>query len=436
MARTTLFAFMGSLALLLPFAGLGQNVNYHSSDKLSPSDYLWGYHGKLRDPVFDNYRTIDLGVDLGVDSDCGRINFRNTLKGALQNVLDTKYLGDMGKDLMAASPMLLTCYVSPTWCSILKHSRVRANFLAQLRLSQCRAIDRYTDMRVADAKEERARCNQRAIERHDGNMEAALEECQGPLRSDWGDWSGAGKDSSENRLIESTAKWIFPKGEAASRVVSLTKALLGDTIVKRGSISVDFGPDHVPLSPSKHLRSLKQKTYQTLCGDVLGKLMAKGGYKANVYQVVTDGDLVKINGKKSLVDRQTLLSLSYLPFQKRELACKKLAAAISMTLFSQDMTQVLDFASIIPTNPNLPSRRVQESSQKRKAFKDQVELTLALEKTNSKPLNEVLYSINSEGEKFQQKIIQEEFDVDNASRKSRNIERLFFDCGDGIGCID
>ena len=34
---------------------------------------------------------MDLGFKLRVDSDCGRIDFKNTLQGALRNLLDAKY---------------------------------------------------------------------------------------------------------------------------------------------------------------------------------------------------------------------------------------------------------------------------------------------------------------------------------------------------------
>ena len=109
----------GLQSLLNPV--LAVEIDRFSTNQLSPSDYLFGANGKLGDPIFDNYRTIDLNVDIGISSDCGRIDLKNTLQASLKNVLDAKYFGDMGKDIIAASPLLLTCYFSPTWCAILKH---------------------------------------------------------------------------------------------------------------------------------------------------------------------------------------------------------------------------------------------------------------------------------------------------------------------------
>ena len=67
---------------------------------------LWGLMGILKIPVFDEYRTIDLSIDISLGSDCGRMDIRNTLKTAFKNVLDEKYLEGMGRDILAASPML------------------------------------------------------------------------------------------------------------------------------------------------------------------------------------------------------------------------------------------------------------------------------------------------------------------------------------------
>ena len=184
----------------------GQEIDYFHSGEMEPSDYLLGSNSKNGDPIFDRYRTVDLNVDIGVGTDCGRISIKDTMRAALKNILDTKYLGDMGQDIVAASPMLLTCYFSPTWCAILKHSRIRANFLSQLRLNQCRAINRFVDQRVSDYYENRSSCIQGAIKKHNGNFERAMESCQNYRDYDIRDWAGDGK-SPVNKLIESTAKW-------------------------------------------------------------------------------------------------------------------------------------------------------------------------------------------------------------------------------------
>jgi len=414
----------------------GENLDYQNVENFSPSDYLLGSHGRRKDPVFDEYRTIDLNLDLGLGADCGRISVKNTMKAALQNILDARYLGDMGKDILAASPMLLTCYFSPTWCSILKHSRIRANFLAQLRMNQCKAIDSYTDSKVNEFYEQRAECVRNANQKSGGNFEQSMESCKNYLDADISDWSGDGK-SPENRLIESTAKWAGFKGASADRVVNLTKAFIGDTIIKRGSLTIDYGPHRVQLTPRTYLIDVKKDTFAKLCDGVVKKIITQGGYRSNVYKLISDDDLQNLSGgaDHQLIDRQTILSLAYLPHNKRNIACKKLSDALAMNVFADDMGRTIDFASSkLTTNPHLPTKRQDEAVRKTRVLKDQIEMTLALEKQNSEPLNAVLQQINKEGEKYQRIVVDEEMQIDRGHEVSKRLDYLFFDCADGIGC--
>jgi len=419
-----------------PNSFANNDLDYRNVGTLSPSDYLLGSHGRGRDPVFDEYRTIDLSLDIGLGADYGRISIENTMRAALKNILDARYLGDMGKDIMAASPMLLTCYFSPTWCSILKHSRIQSNFLAQLRMNQCKAIDSYTDSKVSEFYEQRAECVRKANQKSGGNFEQSMESCKNYLDADIANWSGDGK-SAENRLIESTAKWAGFKGASADRVVNLTKSFIGDTIIKRGSLSIDYGPHRVQLTPRTYLMDVRKDTFSKLCGGVVKNIVDRGGYRSNVYNLISDDDLKGLSGgaDHNLIDRQTILSLAYLPHNKREIACRKLSDALAMNIFSDDMGRTVDFASSkLTSNPHLPTKRQDEAIRKTRVLKDQIEMTLALEKQNSEPLNQVLQQINKEGEKYQRIVVDEEMKVDRSSELTKRMDNLFFDCADGIGC--
>ena len=419
------------LGLIFYTQAQASDIDYRSTNELSPNDYLFGSSGTLKDPVFDTQRVIDLNVDLGVGSDCGRIDIKNTLKAAFQNVLDEKYLEGMGQDILAASPMLLISYFSPTWASIIRHSRIRANFLSQLRLNQCRAIDKYVDGRVSDYYEERSKCIQNSIKRYNGNFERAMENCRNYADYDISSWSGDGK-SIENRLIESTAKWAGFKGESADKVVDLTKAFIGDTVISKGHISVDFGPRRIQLTPRTYLMETKKDMFSKLCKDLLNKVIRSGGYKSNIYRVVSDEDLKEV---KNRIDRQTILSLVHLPYKKRQIACRKLSDALAMSTYSDDMGKTLDFiSSKMVTNPHYPIKRRHEVDRKRRAFKDQVEMTLALERQNTDPLNKVLYQINSEGVKYIELATKRELEAEKESYHNNHIENIFFDCADGVGC--
>ncbi len=413
------------------------DLDYRSVGRLRPSDYLFGTHGRSRDRIFDEARTVDLSVDLGVSGgDCGNLSVKNTLQSALKNILDAKYLGDMGSSILSASPMLLTCYFSPTWCSILKHSRVRSDFLAQLRMDQCKAIDSYTDSKVSEFDEQRAQCVRRANQSSGGNFEKAMESCKNSTGFDLSDWAGDG-NTVENRLIGSTAKWAGLKNEKAQRFVNLTKAFIGDTVIKRGQISLDYGPHKVQLTPRTYLNQLKENSQKSLCNDLVGKVIAQGGYRTDLNNLISDNDLDKISegADHHLIDRQTILSLTYLPHAKREVACKKLSESIAMTVFSDDMGKTLDFASAkLTTNPHLPSRRQNDAIRKTRVLKDQIEMTLALEQHQSTPLNKALYQINKEGAKYQKGVVEEAMRTDEKAKISKSIDYQFFDCADGIGC--
>ena len=413
----------------------GQEIDYFHSGEMEPSDYLLGSNSKNGDPIFDRYRTVDLNVDIGVGTDCGRISIKDTMRAALKNILDTKYLGDMGQDIVAASPMLLTCYFSPTWCAILKHSRIRANFLSQLRLNQCRAINRFVDQRVSDYYENRSSCIQGAIKKHNGNFERAMESCQNYRDYDIRDWAGDGK-SPVNKLIESTAKWAKMTDSDSKRIVGLTKAFVGDTIVQRGEVSVDFGPRRVQLTPRTYLMEVRDSTFNKLCKSILPKIVRAGGYRANVFRVVSKSDLEDVSGSNQIkLDHQTLLSLAYMPKKKRNMACKKLSDALAMGIYTEDMGKTLDFiSSKMVANPHLPEKRKEEVDLKRRAFKDHVELTLDLAKENSEPLNKVLFQINTDGRRYIDHQIDRNLDSEREAIRAIRNDDVFFDCADGIGC--
>lgn len=437
---TYLSRVVAALAAIFFSATSLAQASYQNTTTLSPNDYLFGSHGKKSDPVFDNFATVDLGIDLGIGADCGRIDFRGTMRAAFDNILNSKYLEDMGQQIMAASPMLVLCYTSPTWCSIIKESQLRASMLANMRLDQCSAIDKYVDSRVEDYQQERQECVRKEIANTGGNFEQAMQACGGNYwQADIANWSGddASGKTAENELLGSSAKWAGLTGREAERTVSLVKALVGDTVVQRGVVSVNFGPGQHPLTPRTHLMNLEKQTYTDLCGGVLARVEQNGGRGADIDRLVTNADLSRLSGESddALIDRQTIRSLAYLPPKQRALACRKLADAMAMTVFTMDMNKSLDFlSSPVAANPHLPEHRKQEAERKRRALKDQIEMTLALNKSKSEPLNQVLYQINDEGARFQGIATDRALKLDEATHQEERTADAFLDCADGLLC--
>jgi len=412
------------------------DYSYRNTSKLRPNDYLLNSRDRGKDPVFDGNATANLGVDLGIGSDCGRVDIKSTLRASLKNLLDAQYFGDMGRDILAASPMLVTCYFSPTWCAILKHTRMNANFLSQLRLDQCSLIDKYTDSRTEDFYKERQKCIHKAIERNGGNMEAAMKECSNSRVFDYdlADWTGKNGNSSNNKLIESSSKWAGLKGKSAQRVIDLTKSLVGDMVVSKGKVSLDYGPKKIAMTPRTYYQSIMQKTKEEL-SKVIDKTESKYEERP-VEAIVTKNDLEAVSGSSDmiLIDKQTIKSLVFMPYRQQEMAVNKLSEAIALTRFSSEMNKTLDLLHIAEQNPNLPDSKKTLLKNKRDSLESSVKLTLELHNQRNEPLNKVLASISKEGEQWVNVKKGKTIRTDFGRKQKYHLEREFWNCADGMFC--
>jgi hypothetical protein len=414
-------------------------VDFRHSTRTSPGDYLLRSLDQHQDNIFDSYRTIDLGASIGVGSDCGQIDFTSTLRASLKNLLDSKYFANIGQNIIASSPMLLACYFSPTWCAILKHSQVGAHYLSQMRLDQCSVIDKYVDSRVEDFYQERQSCVRKAIEANNGDMEHAMETCQGNKLwdVDLSNWAGKrnGEKVTSNKLLESSAKWAGFEGQEAEQSLNLVKALVGDTVVSRGGVSVEYGPRQSALTPRTYLQSIEKGTYQQLCGSIVRRIQ-DAGPETVPDKLVTDSELKALSPGFAvpLIDRQTLRALSVMAPLQRQQACKSLSDALSMTLFSTEMNRSLDMLTTLAQNPNLPSNRKQEIEQKRRALKDSLDAAVSMQRQRSSPLNAALSKINESGAQAYDQLTREALSTDADRDASDRVRAGFLDCADGVMC--
>lgn len=410
-------------------------LRYEKSTRIAPGDYLLKSRNDKPDDIFDRATLVDVGVDLGIGSDCGRVDFRNTLRSTLGNMLDSKYFGDLGKNIIAASPMLATCYFSPTWCAILKHSQLSANFLSQMRLNQCAIIDKYTDSRVDDFYQERQGCVRKNIASNGGNLEEAMDSCQNVWQSDLSNWAGGSAEKvSTNKLIESSAEWAGFKGDESKKSLDLIKSMVADTVVSKGQVQVDYGTKKANLSPENHLLALSAGVEKKLCGDLLGRVTAQRDRP--IERVVSDADLKQLapDSPQPMLDRQTLEALAVMPEAKRAIACKRLSDAVAMTAFTRDINRSLDILTAASQNPHLPPHRKQEIDEKRRQLKESVELTLELERQRREPLNQVVAQINADGQALRSDYLQEGFTSDRAAISNRQVKASLMDCSDWVMC--
>jgi hypothetical protein len=414
---------------------LADDVVIHHSTHLSPDDYLMqSYEPRDRD-AFDDFKVVDLSADLGIGSDCGRVDFKSTLRSSLQNILDTKYFGNLGNDIIGSSPMLMACYFSPTWCAILKHSQLNANMLSQMRLNQCSIIDKYTDQRSQDFYEERQSCVRKAIEENGGDMERAMESCRGNIfQADLTNWAG-GQKTPVNKLIDSSAKWAgLDQKDSSQKSVDLVKSLVGDVVVTKGLLTVDYGSHQAALSPRGFLKDVEVATEERLCGNLVKKVLESENQ--NLKDLISDDDLKALNpsSERIVVDRETIRSLTFLTPEKRKIACERLADSISLSIFSNEMNRSLDILSTLSQNPNLPENRRKEIEAKRTSLKDSVELTMALYEERNKPLNSTVARINEEAKTIQSGRVRDALSVEESRFESDGSRQNLMDCADGIMC--
>lgn len=435
MASKTLLA----LAIIVwPDVSLSQGsgqLRYENRSTFSPNDYLLRSRNEARDAVFERYQAVDLGVNLGIGSDCGRVDFKNTLRSSLTNMLDSKYFGDLGKNIIAASPMLATCYFSPTWCAILKHSQLSANFMAQMRLDQCSLVDKYTDSRVDDFYQERQSCVRQSIDANGGDLESAMDSCRNVWGADLASWGGGTGKVQTNKLIESSAAWAGYTTPAASRSVDLLKAFVGDTTLARGTVSVEYGSRATAMTPEKYLQELRLGIHTKLCRGLVPRAISDRGTRS-LNQSISDLDLKAVSGDSTdiLVDRQTIEALSYMPELQREAACQKLSEAVATVNLTKDLGRSLDILTVSTQNPHLPPHRRSEIEAKRKTFKESIEMTLALQRERSEPVNLVISEINSEGAAYRADRAEDVVGANGASHDAKAAAGLLIDCADGIFC--
>ena len=412
--------------------------HFRHSTRFAPGDYLLRSLDQHEDSIFDNYKTIDLGASIGVGSDCGRIDFTSTLRASLKNLLDTKYFANIGQNIIASSPMLLTCYFSPTWCAILKHSQVGAHYLSQMRLDQCAVIDKYVDSRVEDFYQERQGCVRKAIEGNGGDLEHAMESCQGNMWNlDLTNWAGKrnGEKVASNKLLEASAKWAGLDGPEAGKSLDLVKALVGETVVSRGQVSIEYGPRQSALTPRTYLQSIEKDTYSYLCGRIV-KRIEEAGDGVSPDRLVGDDELKAIGQEagKQLVDRQTLRALSVMTPKQRREGCKALSDAVAMTIFSSNVSRSIDMLSTLSQNPNLPPNRKQEIEQKRRLLKESLDTTLTLQRQKNTPLNTTVSLINETGARIHDGLVRDALARDSDQEAAQRVQSQFMDCADGVLC--
>ena len=108
---------MNKLILLIVTLICSRAYSNNYSFSTSPGDYLFKDRTQKGVTDFDEYRTIELGIDLSSGVDCGRLDLKGTIKTSIDKVLDKDMFGNALENIVGGAPMLSICYFSPT-CSV------------------------------------------------------------------------------------------------------------------------------------------------------------------------------------------------------------------------------------------------------------------------------------------------------------------------------
>lgn len=418
-----------TLTLLLSSLSLAQNYDTNLSTRLNIGDYGFESYAPKSPDIFDTQKVIDADLDVSVRSDCGRINFNSTLRSSLKNILDSQYFADMGKDILASSPLLVTCYMSPTWCAILKHSQLSAHMMSQARLKQCSLIDKYTDSRVQDFEQERQTCIKQYIHQYGGDLEQALDHCQSPLKLT--SWSGKGK-AEGNKLLESSATWAGMTTPQSQQALSMIRSVVGDTFLSNGVMKVQFGPkSEAPQTPYALFTNLKSQTETLLCENLMPTWIQN---PKQFYQLEQQPTFQKLSTllQEKWMTRQTVESLASLPAHQRQIACRSLAQAMAKKVFERNVQTAESMLGTMEQNPYLPPHRKLELRDKAQTFSELSRM--AMDQSDAKPIEDVLKNIEQSAQESKTQKLTNQMGYESATHRQRTQEKILWDCADGVMC--
>jgi hypothetical protein len=423
---------LGFLFLLVAGPCFANDFGAYASNRIQPKDYFFK---PMQSPQPKQKAIANLDVDLGIGSDCGNMDIRSSLKGSLENILNKDYFDQVGRDIIGAAPMLTVCYMSPTWCSILKSSRLEANLVTGTRLDQCKIIDSYADSRVQDFQAERQGCVRKKLLENGGNVDAATDACRGSLSaSRLTSWSGDGEKVSENSLFDASAKWAGFTDKDERSTLNYLKATVGDTVVAQGRVSVRFGDGGAVSSPRHFLEVTSQDIEKKLCSGLVRRV-SENPSQPLVYQVSdAELDALSLGTPIHAIDRRTIRSLSLLPPARRDQACAALARKLAVAIVAYQSNKGMEMMTTLLQNPHLLDHRKAELGRKREEFKDEVQAALAAENADQAPLRETLRYVNQEGQEQESAQIGRTLgEGAQAFKKSQALSALN-DCSDRIFC--
>lgn len=381
----------------------------------------------------DHYKVIDLSAKVEVGSSCGEMNIATNLQANLKDLLSDDFFKGVGNQIQSAGGMLALCYLSPSYCAIAKHMRMSSHFLSQLNLNSCALIDKYVDSRVADYDMSKQQCVRKKMSENGRDVKAALEECGNGL-SKLEDWAG-GKNGpvKANTLIESTAKWAGLRGDDSERVIQMTKAFVGDTVVTDGKVSVEFGPKARLTTPREYISEESIEVAKKL-NDLMQEIdrgEVQGAFSPSTRKKIAE---TFEKGLPDDVALEAVRKLYYMPNRSRRDAIRRLSQVVAANNVAQDAEKSLEVLALASRNPNLPPHRQKEAMELRQQLKDSLEATLELRKSGTEQLRTVLTSVQEDGFYYESRVTRRNLESQVSKTNQGKLREMFFDCSDSTFC--
>lgn len=404
------------------------DLSYRDSVRLGSTDRF--DLGRQRQGSLQDYRIVDLSASVDVGSNCGQMNVGANLRANMKEFLNGDFFKGLGNQITDAGGLLALCYLSPAMCSITKNLRITSGLTSAMDLEACSLIEKYQDQQIAVYERERSQCVRSELKRNGNNVKEALKSCgENSYENKIRDWAGGENQVPVNRLIESTAKWAGLTGNDAANTIELTKAFVGDTVIGKGGIDVDFGKRNRIYTPTDLIED-EQKFIAKQLNDYLNYSSSSLGVK--------DEDVVKIFEDRIPLStgRRIVQKLSYLPQADKEMFVQKISKAIATQSSVEKMEKSMELLQLASRNPNVPDAQRLEAKQLSEQLKSSLELSLRLKNSESESFEKTLSQAFNESQKYENWEFVDGLSSEKLNFDKKSLKSDFLDCTDRVFCSE
>jgi len=259
-------------------------------------------------------------------------SFLNNLNAeALKN-----YASEMTGGALAAAPMLLLEYLSPTTADVLKHFKSMSQDLLRLQYMQCEDFQGLGEDWIAKKRGKAAATQMKEAQKEGLSLPEAIEKVkEAPPLEGLKDYNGNLLGSM--KLVEDGFKWAGVEEE----MTKLAPVLVGEVI-----ITAPDKIEYVPATKSKsELYKESQKKYAEDLQTALENYDSTGE--------ISESNLKKLSISSFIITPAVIKAVGNLPGYKRSIAGGKLASALALDKTVYQMDSITSTLEQIARHPEL-----------------------------------------------------------------------------------